>query len=139
MVSGISSVYKSTYDMCVDLEKHFAGFEAFAEGDPSFFAASIGPPFLSFPQFVEETELFIRSATLSLRMEDFAIDPLKEFSRLLSVMSIDVESRSLQVVPPGTKMFRFLEVKERVPQFRDFIVGLDTETKGRIEKMGYTL
>ncbi len=125
--------------MCVDLEKYFSEFETFAEGDPAFFPASNDPPFLSFPQFVEETELFIQSATLSLRMEDFAIDPPKEFLRLLSVMSPDFDSRGLHVAPPRSKMFRFLEVKERVPQFRDFVARLGAETKGRIEKMGYVL
>jgi hypothetical protein len=138
-IGGISTKYKGTDDMCVDLEKYFSEFETFAEGDPAFFPASNDPPFLSFPQFVEETELFIQSATLSLRMEDFAIDPPKEFLRLLRVMSPDFDSRGLHVAPPRSKMFRFLEVKERVPQFRDFVARLGAETKGRIEKMGYVL
>jgi len=139
MVSGISEVYKNTDHFCVDLETCFSEFEAFAEGDPAFFATSIGPPFLSFREYVEETELFIQTAQISSRMEDFAIDPLKEFSKILELMSIDLDLRRLHLPPPQAKAFRFLEVKEKVPRFRDFIAGLDAETKGRIESIGYTL
>lgn len=139
MVSGISEIYQSTDHFCADLDKSFSEFETFAQGDPAFFASSMGPPFLSFHDYVEETELFIKSASLSLRMEEFAINPLKEFSKLLGVMSIDFDSRRVRVAPPEARAFRCLEVKERVSRFRDFIARLDAGTKERIERIGYTL
>src|SRR5271157_4578968 len=71
MILGISEVYGNTDDLCADLEQNFSEFEAFAAGDPKFFASAPGPPFLSFAEFVEETELFRQSATLTLRLEDF--------------------------------------------------------------------
>jgi hypothetical protein len=135
--AGISEVYKNTDDLCADLEQTFCDFKAFAEGDPSFFAAEGGPPFLSFVEFVEETELFLQSATLTLRLEDFVIDPLKEFSKIVEVMSVDLDLSRLRIAPPKTKPYRYLAVKEKVSQFRNFINELDAETKRRIEKIGY--
>lgn len=135
----IALAYKNTDDLCADLEKNFAEFESFAEGDPAFFAASPGLPFLSLREFVEETELHLQSATLTLRLEDFAIDPSREFSKIAKVMSVDLDSGDLRVSAPQTKPYRFLAVKEKVPRFRHFIAGLDAETKSRIEKIGYTL
>ncbi|MGB8439282.1 MAG: hypothetical protein WCE26_07815, partial [Candidatus Acidiferrales bacterium] len=90
-VPGISHVYKNREDLSTDLEQDFFEFKNFAEGDPDFFATLPGPRFLSFPEFVEETELFLQSATLSLRLEDFMIDPLKEFSKIVEVMSVDLD------------------------------------------------
>jgi hypothetical protein len=133
----VSHVYENTNDLCADLEQGFSEFEAFAEGDPGFFAATPGGRFLSFPEFVEETELFLQCATVALRLEDFMTDPLKEFSRIAEVMSVDLDLSGLHVAPPRTKPHRYLAVKEKVPRFRDFINGLDAEIKGRIEKMGY--
>jgi hypothetical protein len=135
----ISQIYKNTDDLCADLEQNFSEFKAFAEGDPDFFAAGRGPRFLSFPEFVEETELFLQSATLTLRLEDFMIDPFKEFSKIVEVMSVDLDLSRLRVAPPKTKPYRYSAVKEKVPQFRNFINGLDAETKRRIEKIGYSL
>ena len=60
MILGISDVYKNTDDLCADLEQNFPELKAFAEGDPNFFAAAPGQRFLSFPEFVEETELFLQ-------------------------------------------------------------------------------
>jgi hypothetical protein len=149
MISGISSVYKNTDDLCADLEQNFLEFEAFAEGDPDFFAALEGttdpisgfnsPRFLSFPEFVEETVLLLQSATLPLRLEDFMIDPLKEFSKIVQVMSVDLDLNRLRVAPPRTKPYRYLVVEEKVPRFRNYISGLNAETKRRIEKIGYNL
>jgi hypothetical protein len=135
----ISRAYKNIDDLCAVLEENFSEFKAFAEGDPSFFADAQGGRFLSFSEFVEETELFLQSATLALRLEDFAIDPLKEFSKIVKVMSVDLDLSRLHVAPPRTKPYRYLAVKEKVPRFRDFINGLDAETKKRIEKIGYTV
>jgi hypothetical protein len=136
-IGGISYVYKNIDDLCAALEQNFSEFKAFAEGDPAFFAAVGGPRFLSFPEFVEETELFLQSATLTLRFEDFMIDPLKEFSKIVEVMSVDLDLSRLRLAPPKTKPYRYLAVKEKVPRFRNFIDELNAETKRRIEKIGY--
>jgi len=56
MIKGISQVYKSSDDLCADLEKNFV--ESFAEGDPGFFAAAPGRPFLSFPEFSASSKAF---------------------------------------------------------------------------------
>ncbi len=135
----ISRAYKNTDDLCADLEQNFLEFKAFAEGESDFFAAVRGPRFLSFAEFVEETELFLQSATLTLRLEDFMIDPVKEFSKIVKVMSVNLDVSRLHIAPPKTKPYRYLAVKEKVPRFRDFINGLDAETKRRIEKIGYNL
>jgi hypothetical protein len=139
MIRSISQVHKNTDDLCADLEQNFLEFKAFAEGDPNFFAASPGTRFLSFPEFVEETELYLQSATLALRLEDFMIDPLKEFSKIVEVMSLDLDLSGLRVPPPRTKPYRYLAVKERVPRFRNFIDELNDETKSRIDRIGYRL
>jgi len=137
LVYGVSTPYKTTGDFCEDLDKNFAEFKAFAEGDPSFFAAFPGPPFLSFRQYVEETELYLQSPALAIRFEDCYADPLKEFTKIARVMSVDLDLSRVRVPPPRTEKYRFLTVKEKVPRFRDFVDGLDAETKRRIEKMGY--
>jgi hypothetical protein len=135
----ISEFYKNTDDLSADLEQNFLEFKAFAEGDPDFFAAIPGPRFLSFPEFVEETELYLQSATLALRLEDFMIDPLKEFSKIVEVMSVDLDLSCLRLAPPRTEPYRYLAVKEKVPRFRSFINELNEETKRRIETIGYRL
>jgi hypothetical protein len=137
LTSTISELYKNTDDLCDDLEQNFFEFKAFAEGDPDFYAAVPGPRFLSFPEFVEETELYLQFATLTLRLEDFMIDPLKQFSKIVDVMSVDLDLSRLRVAPPRTKPYRYLAVKEKVPRFRNFINELNEETKGRIERIGY--
>jgi hypothetical protein len=135
----ISQVYRKPDDLCADLDEHFGEFEAFANGDPSFFAVAPGLPFLSFREFVEETELYLKSATLALRFEDFMSDPAKEFSKVAQLLSV---SRDLSRVPlqrPLSKPFRYLTAEKAVPRFKAFIDGLDTETKRRIERIGYAL
>jgi hypothetical protein len=137
-VSTIASqVHKNTEDLCEDLERNFPEFKAFAEGAPDFFAAMPDPRFLSFAEFVEETELFLQGATLTLRLEDFMTDSLKEFSKIVNVMSVSLDLRNLQVVLPRAKPFGYLAVKEKVPRFGDFISSLDSVTRERIEKIGY--
>lgn len=135
----VSFAYRDTDDFCADLERDFATFAAFADGDPAFFASIPGPPFLSFAEFVEETELHLQSATLTLKFEDFMIDPAREFSKIAEVMGVSFDSSRVHVAPPHTKPYRCLDVKEKVPQFRDFVQGLDAETKRRIEKIGYNV
>jgi len=137
MVSGISQVYKDSDDLCADVEQNFFEFKAFAEGDPDFYAVLPGPRFLSFSEFVEETALHLQSATLTLQLEDFMIDPLKEFSKIAEVMSVDLDLGGLQIAPPRTKPYGYLAVKEKVPRFKAFIDRLNAETKRRIEKIGY--
>ena len=139
----ITTNYKNTDDFCVDLDRNFLDFKAFAEGDPDFLA---GKPnlrkhhkrgFLSFSEFVEETELQLRPHSLALRLEDFTIDPVKCFSKIAAMMSIDVDSTGLRVPPPQTKPYRYLAIKGEVTQFKNFIDGLNAETKRRIANIGY--
>jgi hypothetical protein len=146
LISGISQVYKNTEDLCADLDQNFSEFELFAAGDPDFFSAVPRPRFLvgvpgrrllSFAEFVEETELYLQAATLTLRLEDFMIDPLKEFSKIVEAMSVDVDLSRLSIAPPRSKPYGYLAVKEKVPQFRKFINELNAETKRRIAKSGF--
>jgi hypothetical protein len=136
-ISGISQIYESSDDLCANLEQNFSEFQAFAAGDPDFFAGAPGPPFLSFPEYVEETELHLQTATLALRLEDFMIDPVKEFSKIADVMSVDLDLSRSSLAPPTTKPYGYLAVKEKAPRFRDFINELDAQTIRRIEKSGY--
>jgi hypothetical protein len=138
-ISGISQAYSTTDELCAEVDQHFFEFQAFADGDPDFFAGMPGPRFLSFSEFVEETELHVQSATLTLGLENFIIDPRKEFSKIIEVMSVDLDLSRVNVTPPKTKPYRYLEVQERVPQFRKLIDGLDAETRRRIERIGYHL
>ena len=139
MISGISQLYKNADDLSAALEQNFLEFKAFADGDPEFFAVLPPPRFMSFSEFVEELELFLLPATLTLRIEDCASDPSKEFLKIAKLMALDVDLKVATIAPPKTKAYRFLTVKEKVPRFRDFIDGLSPETKGRIEKIGYKL
>src|SRR5580704_10418548 len=138
-IFGISEAYRNTDDLCADLERNFPEFEAFARGDPDFFKGVPEPRFLSFAEFVEETELHLRTATLALRLEDFMIDPLREFSRIVEVMSVELDPRRLRIAPPRSRLYGHLAVRDKVPQFRNFIDGLEAEIKGRIERIGYTI
>jgi hypothetical protein len=135
----ILMAYRGTEDLCADLAQNFDEFKAFADGDSSFSAAEPGPRFLSFAEYVEETALYIERATLCLRLEDFMIDPSREFSKLLRVMSIDLDASDLQLPRPRTELFRYKKVAERVPEFQAFIDQLSVETRQRIERMGYPL
>jgi len=139
MISGISTINKNTDDFCARLEEDFCDFKAFADGDPGFFADRPGPRFVSFREYVEETELFIECATLALRLEDFTVDPVREFSKIVKAMSVDLDLSRLHLAPPNRKLYRYLAVKEKVPRFRDVINGLDVETRRRIEKCGFEL
>jgi hypothetical protein len=139
LISGISQVYRNTDDLCADLDLNFLDFTAFAEGDPDFFAGVPGPPFLSFQEFVEETELHRQSATLTLRLEDFMADPFQEFSKIVGVMSVDLDLSRLSLAPPRSRPYGYLAVQDKVPRFRNFINELNAETRTRIEAMGYTV
>lgn len=137
-ISSIHDVYKTTDELCVALEHDFQGFKAFAEGDAEFFASMPGPRFLSVREFVEETELYAQSATLSLRLEDCMIDPLREFLKLVELMSVPVDLNNVSLPLPKAKPYGYLRLQEKVPQLREFIDGLDLATQKRIEKIGYT-
>jgi hypothetical protein len=139
LAASISHVYKSTDEFCADLEQNFEDFNSFAERKPVPWAFYRALRFLSFSEFVEETELFLEAATLGLRLEDFIIDPLKEFSKLAEVMSVNLDLSRLHIAAPRSKPYGFLAVKQKVRRFSDFIDGLDSPTKRRIEKMGYHL
>jgi len=138
-ISGISQVYRDTDGLRAEIEQDFDGFKAFAEGSPKFFESVPGERFLSFREFVEETELHVQAATLALRLEDFTSDPLREFSKIARILSVDLDGRQLSVPPPRTRPYRYAAVRDKVPRFRDFIDGLDTETRRRIESFGYAL
>jgi hypothetical protein len=139
IISSIREIYKTTDELCDGLEADFQGFKAFAEGDPNFFAAAPGPPFLSFSQFVEETCLFIQYSTLTLRLEDFADDPRREFLKISKLLSMPVDENSLNVANPKAKPYGYRAIQDNVPKFREFIYGLDSLTKQRIEDIGYSL
>jgi len=139
MVAGISEACKNLDHLCAVLEEHFADFEAFANGDPDFFATAIGPPFLSFREYVEETVLFVQSATLNLRFENFTISPLEEFAKVAQTLSVQLDWGRLHIRPPEAMPYRYLAVKEKVPRFRGFVDGLEADTRRRIEKIGYEL
>lgn len=139
IISATSEVYRTRDEFCADLDTNFSEFEAFAAGDPDFFAVLFGPPFLSFAEFVEETVLYIRSATLPLRFEDFMVDPLKEFSKIANLLSVDLDTGRLRIERPRAKPYGYLAVKDKVPRFGNFIRDIDAETKARIETIGYDL
>jgi hypothetical protein len=139
MIKGTSEVYRTTDDLCASLEQNFAEFMAFAAGDPDLFATMPDGRFLSFAEFIEETELHLQSAPLALRLEDFILDPVKEFSKVAEVISVDLGLTSMGIVPPRTKPYGHMAVKEKVACFRNFINELDAETKKRIEKIGYNV
>ena len=136
-IQGISQIYTNTNDLCADLEADFDNFRAFAEGDPAFLGRVPVPRFLSFAEFVEETELHLQSATLALRLEDFMADPTKEFLRMTRAISVEVRLNGRPVAPPRTKAYRWLAVKKGAPRFRCFVDELDSETKRRIARVGY--
>jgi hypothetical protein len=138
-ISGIGQVYRNRDDLCADLEQNFQEFKTFAEGNPAFFAgAERGPRFLSFAEFAEETELYLQSpVTLKLRLEDFMIDPAREFLKIAEVMSVDLDLGGLRVARPKSKPYGYVAVKDRVGRFRNFIDALSTETKRRIQRIGY--
>jgi len=138
-IDGISRAYGTMDELAADLEQNFLEFQGFADGDPGFFALAPGEPFLSFAEFVEETELYLQSPALKLRLEDFTFDPLREFSKIVEFMSVDVDSSRLRLARPRAKPYRYLAVREKVTRFRGFIDGVDAETKARIERMGYSL
>ncbi len=138
-ISGISQVYPRTEDLGLNLEQNFAEFKAFADGDPNFFAdAAQNPGFLSFAEFVEETQLYVEvGATLTLRLEDCIIDPLKEFSKVAQVLGAKLNLNQLEIAAPRSKPYGYVSVANKVPEFRKFINGLDAKTRKRMEILGY--
>jgi len=137
MVAGVTQMYRHAEELSAELERNFEEFKAFAQGDPRFYAGMSGPRFLSFAEFVEETELHLQSPGLMLRLEDFMFDPLKEFSRIAEILSPGLDMSRVRVARPRTKPYGYLAVRERSSQFRKFIAALDVETRRRIERLGY--
>lgn len=138
-VCGISEVYTSYDDLCADLDRDFFEFKAFAEGDLDFYADLTGPRFLSFSEYVEESALHFQYAGLALRLEDFAVDPVRELSKIVELMGANLDLSRLRIPRPRSKSFGYLAAKEKVPRFRNFINRLNLETRKRIEKLGYGL
>jgi hypothetical protein len=52
---------------------------------------------------------------------------------------VPVDLGTLNLPAPRAKPFGYLAVQEKVSPFRDFINGLDPDTKRRIEKIGYSI
>jgi len=75
----------------------------------------------------------------ALRLEDFMIDPVREFSKVAEVISVDLGLTSMGIAAPRTKPYGYLAVREKVPRFRKFVSELDAETKRRIERIGYNV
>jgi hypothetical protein len=136
-IAGITEIYPDIDQLCAVLEQNFLEFQSFAQGDPAFFATAPGQPFLSFAEFVDETELHLQSATLTLRLEDFMADPRREFCKIAETMAVDLDLSGLSLDRPKSKAYGYLAVRERVPRFRDFIDALDTDTRRHIEAVGY--
>jgi hypothetical protein len=139
IIGSIWEIYRTMDELCAGLEEDFQGFRAFAEGNPSFFAAAPGPPFLSFSEFVEETSLYIQSSTLAVRLEDFSDDPRREFLRIIELLRGSVKYDLVNVFAPKAKPYSHRVVQEHVPKFREFISEIDPQTRRRIEEMGYRL
>jgi hypothetical protein len=137
VISGITELYASVDELCADLRGNYSEFERFAAGDPGFVGRDEGPRFLSFAEFVEETELHLQSATLAVRLEDFMIDPVHELVKILRVMSVEVETDRLSVIPPRSRAFVHRAAAGTVPQFREFIDSLSPGIRTGIAKMGY--
>lgn len=138
-VSGIAQAYKNADAFRADLERNFSDFRAFAEGRPEFYVGLDGPRFLSFAEFVEETELHLQSAKLALRLEDFLADPLGQFSRIADLMSVRLAPGIQSLALPRTRAYGYREVREKVPAFASFIGELDAGVVRRIEAIGYVI
>lgn len=139
IIGSIWEIYKDMDELSAGLEEDFQGFKAFAEGDPTFFAVAPGPPFLSFSEFVEETSLYVQASKLAVRLEDFADNPRKEFLRIVELFYGSVNCDLMSVFPPKAKPYGYRAVQENVPKFRDFISRIDSQTRRRMEEMGYPL
>ncbi|MGH9533890.1 MAG: hypothetical protein ACRD2E_03430 [Terriglobales bacterium] len=138
-VDSTSEAYAGLDDFAADLERNFSEFAAFAAADPAFYGGPEEPRFLSLLQFVEETELYVQCATLALRLEDFSLDPRREFARVAAVMSVQMDVNRRRVDPPRTRPYRYRELATLAPQFRSFIAELDSETQRGITRLGYEL
>jgi hypothetical protein len=136
---GISQICKNTNELSTVLEANFEDFRAFAEGDLTFHSPAPGPRFLSLAEFIEETQLHIQFATLALRLEDFMVDPTKEFLRMARALSVEVRMTDGPIARPITSAYRWLAVTEAAPRFRGFVEELDADTKRRIAHLGYSI
>ena len=93
----ISQVYKNTDDLCADVDLNFLEFEAFAEGDPDFYAAVPAKPVNSEDQLVPKARDFWLSRNL-LRKLSFISNPPRSRCGLRTLSSIHSRSflRSLK-------------------------------------------
>ena len=134
----ISSSFKSLDGLCEIVEREWASFEAFAMGDPVFFADVPGACFLSFAEFVEESVLLFEQATLRLPFEAFVTNPYAAFVKVVDVISPEMRlSCSLHIGRPQSKPGTHLVVMKQVPRFREFVNSISPETKRLMSKLGY--
>jgi len=134
----ISSSFKSLDALCEIVEQEWASFEAFAMGDPAFFADVPGACFLSFAEFVEESVLLFEQATLRLPFEAFMTNPYAAFVKVIDVISPEMRlSCTSHIARPQSKPGTHLFVMKSVPRFNEFVNGIGTETKRLMLKLGY--
>jgi hypothetical protein len=134
----ISSSFKSLDALCEIVEQEWASFEAFAVGDPCFFADVPGARFLSFAEFVEESVLLFEQATLRLPFEAFMTNPYAAFVKVVDVISPEMHlSCTLHIGRPQSKPGTHLFVMKSVPRFNEFVNSISPETKRLMLKLGY--
>ena len=134
----ISSSFKTLDALCKIVEQEWANFEAFAMGDPVFFADVPGACFLSFAEFVEESVLLFEQATLRLPFEAFMTNPYAAFVKVIDVISPEMHlSSTLHIRRPQSKPGTHLVVMKSVPRFNKFVNSISPETKRLMLKLGY--
>ena len=134
----ISNSFRSLNALCETVEREWASFEAFAMGDPAFFAELPGARFLSFAEYVEESVLLFEQATLPLQLEGFTTNPYAAFLRVIDVISPGTRLNCTMYIrrpesKPGTHLF----VMKNVPRFNEFVNRISPETRRLMLKLGY--
>ena len=134
----ISNSFRSLAALCETVEREWSSFEAFAMGDPAFFAALPGARFLSFSEYVEESVALFEQATLRLPLESFTTNPYAAFLKVIDVISPGMRpSCTMYIRRPESKPGTHLVVMKNVPRFNEFVNGINPETKRLMLKLGY--
>ena len=134
----ISSSFQNLDTLCEIVEQEWASFEAFASGDPAFFADLPGARFLSFAEFVEESVLLFEQATLRLPFEAFMTNPYAALVKVINVISPEMRlSFSVHIRRPQSKPGTHLFVMKGVPRFNEFVNSISPETRRLMLKLGY--
>ena len=134
----ISNSFRSPDELCETVEREWASFEAFAMGDPAFFADLPGARFLSFAEFVEESVLLFEQATLRLPFEAFMTNPYAAFLKVIDVISPEMRlSYTMHIRRPRSQPGTHLLVMKNVPRFNEFVSSISPETKRLMLKLGY--